>query len=74
MGNLRCINCENHALYEMECNVKNPNYQKRKLDLTTDLSGCFVKSKLHQSLDKAIELIKKSDNDYRVGFDQYKCR
>lgn len=59
---LKCINCENHALYDMACNIKNPNYEKR-LDPSTDLSNCFITSKLHTSLDNVIrltdELIKK---------------
>lgn len=58
---LKCINCENHALYEMACNIKNINYEKR-LEPNIDLSGCFVTSKLHTSLDKVIELTDKLIN------------
>lgn len=62
----RCINCEHHALYDLKCNLNNPNYEKRKKDINFDLSECFVKSKTHESMDKVIdltsELIKKIDN------------
>ncbi len=64
MGNLRCINCENHALHELACNINHPNYAKR-LKSNVNLEKCFVKSKLHESMDKVIEatdkLIKKLD-------------
>ena len=55
----RCINCEHHAPYDLKCNLNNPNYEKRKKDINFDLSECFVKSKIHESLDKMIDLIDK---------------
>jgi len=56
---VKCINCDNHEDYEMACKLKHPNYKKRRSDATTDLTECFVKSKLHASMDKAIELTDK---------------
>ena len=61
MTKLKCINCENHALYDTKCNIGCENYNKND----KSIEKCYVESKLHQSLDKAIEeldnLIKNAD-------------
>ena len=64
---VRCINCDNHEDYEMGCKLKHPNYEKRRSDATINLTECFVKSKLHASMDKAIELIDKLINKIEKG-------
>ena len=53
MEKLKCINCENHAKFDMECNIKHPNYIIKN-DPNVDLSTCFVYSELHKSMDKLI--------------------
>lgn len=51
MENLKCINCENHAKYDMKCNINSENYNKGK----DAIKDCFVLSDWLKSLDKAID-------------------
>lgn len=51
---IRCINCENHSDHEMSCKINHENYNK-KFESGTNLSECFVKCKLHASMDSILD-------------------
>ncbi len=59
MNDLRCINCQNHAKFNMECLINHPNYKNK---LTADLSSCYVRGEHLKSMDKMIELLDKMND------------
>lgn len=58
METLKCINCENHADFKMECKISNGNYNKTD----KEINACFILSRHLKSMDKCINLMDKIIN------------
>jgi flagellin-specific chaperone FliS len=51
---IMCYDCKNHASHEMKCMIDHPNYKKKG---EIDLSECYIKNKLHESMDRMEDIL-----------------
>lgn len=56
MPNMSCFDCKNCSVIDSKCLKGNSNYLNSEV---TDLSECFEKNKLHESLDRVESILEK---------------